>query len=413
MTAEINLQHLFLLPLPVTAPGLNARLGGLIIKRCDGMLNALGKAEFAGMKLPAHLLPSPVYLLKQDLNPQLFKRGMSEYELYAHVQELLAPAHVLPVVFGYKYLFYLNAAALRCFKEPDLFFKKDVLDLKVALQAARLFGSLQERRLPAEALSSLHAAAEVLGFKGPDGLLSRADALPFVLQFLRTHDLPILQFCLKGRTERLRRLEQSLKSGSLVVYCDGSEFAAARCTDLKEDQAELVCCTRDYSVKRIKLDLSAPVLIAPQGVLTLPRQEHLGFDLNKAAALLSDAALAQEPPEDQRRPLLRELFMGKLSAKEQELFHDIGSRNPQLLPPAPLWAGEFFKELYFLYQADNFQASLIDSELNAYRLLCRRHLARHLPLYLKETQTAASLLDEDDVKGQELFLQIARFPETL
>ncbi len=409
MIAPENQQYLCLLPLPLTAPGLQARLGGVVCKRCDFALNPIGKAELLPIKLPPYELPNPIYLLKQDLAPEIGSEGCSEYAALTELKAAMEPEHVLPLVYGFKYLFYLQAMALRCFMLPRFFYTHDVLDLKVVLQASRLFGSLQA--LPAKALVNLQAAAQALHLTVGSSLLARIEALPAILAYLKAHDAPILQFCLKGQAERVRRLQHSLDTGSLVMLVDGSGLKAARCLKLTKMQAQLLTCDRSLQVRAETLELCDPLLIAPQGVLTPPRQLQLDFSIAKVQAALAAADVKTLP--DTTPPPLEAQLWAKLSPAERQEYLTTGTRNPQLLDPAPLSASDFYKELFFFYQADNFPQCLIDSELAAYRHNCRILLGRRLQRYVKEVQAASALVREDDDKQQALFMRIAQYPQSL
>lgn len=405
-------QFLCLQPLPISTPGLNARLGGIALQRCDYSLNAIDKAQFLQVRLPPHQLPNPVYLLKQNLSPSLFEDGISEYELLQQIIALCEPAHVLPVIFNYKYFAYLEALALRCFKGADFLDGIEVLDLKVVLQAACLFGSLSA--FAPQALSSLNAVAAALKITISEPLTERAASLPGIIAYLRQYDAPILQFCLRGRNERVRRLQQSLQQGSLVVMADGVHICAAVCTGLNGHTAQLLCTDRELNVYRYTLRLSQPVLIAPQGILTEQRQQHLSFNLSQAARVLQQALTSNSSIEDDRSPpSLAQSFFEHLSAAEKTLYQETGKRNPQLLPRPPLGASPFFKELLFLYQADNFRDCLVDSELEAYRTFCARRLQRNATRYAAELKSASSLLNENDEKQQRLFLKLSTYLQKL
>lgn len=409
MQALANQQYLCLQPLPVSAPGLQARLGGMVIKRCGFALNPMGEAQVLTVKLPPYVLPSPIYLLKQELSPEICSAGVSEYEFLHKLTEAMEPEHVLPVVYGFKYLFYLQAIALRCFQLPHFFYVHDVLDLKVVLQAAHYFGSLHT--LKESALTNLPTATAALKLKTGSGLAARADALPLILSYLKEHDAPILQFCLKGKAERIRRLQQSMASGEVVIVVDGQSLKAARCLKINDKEATLLTCDRSMQVDKLTLQLCDPLLIAPQGVLTPERQGRLNFALDKIVATLNAVDSAQLT--DNTPPTLEAQLWAKLSPEERQEYLKVGTRNPQLLDLPPLFSSDFYKELLFFYQADNFPQCLIDSELELYRHSCRVRFGRRLQRYMQEVKAAATLIDEDDERQQALFMRIAKYPQTL
>lgn len=419
MLQTANSQYLFMLPLPLSAPGLRARLGGMALNRTDTALNQTGENSLLRIKRPPYALPNPIYLFKQGILPQLFDNGLSEYEFLTELESLTAPEHVLPVCFGFKYLAYTDALSLRCFKQPSLFKNRDLLDLKVVLQAARLFGSLSH--LKAADCASLNAAEKALNMHtNGSKLADRAVGLALLLTSLKRSDFAILNFCLKGRAERERRLNQSLTEGRTLICCDGSSFSLLRTMEFSADgsKVKVLRCAPDLSLEITELNLSDPQLIAPASILTPERQQRLNLDLSKVETLLNQAylsgkdALGEELPVH-LEPKLFDKFRAKLTDKEFELFLKIGTLNPQLLPRLPLWTSPFFKELFFLYQADNFRESLISAELERYAQYCRVHLSRQLEQYMVESKTATSLLPEDDEKASRLLYDIVNYPSTL
>ena len=412
-------QYLFMLPLPLSAPGLRARLGGMAVSRTDAALNPAGENTLLRIKRPPYVLPNPIYLFKQGILPQLFEHGLTEYEFLAELESLTAPEHVLPVCFGFKYLYYTDALSLRCFKLPQLFKQRDLLDLKVVLQAARLFGTLHQ--LKAADCASLNGAEKALQLHvNGSKLADRAKGLALLLTALKRSDNAILSFCLKGRAERERRLAQSLQDGRTLIACDGSQFYLLRTLEFTAgaSTAKVLRCSPDLSLDVTYLQLCEPQLIAPASILTKERRQRLHLDFEKAQTLLNEAFAsgkdaAGEALSVHPAPTLFDKFRAKLTDREFELFLKIGTLNPQLLPRLPLWTSPFFKELYFLYQADNFRESLISAELERYVRFCRTQFARQAEQYMAEAKTAASLLPEDDEQASRLLYDIVNYPSTL
>lgn len=438
MIVSADTQFLFLHPLPVTGPGLNARLGALAVRRTDAALHVIEDSSLLRIKMPPYLLPNPIYLFKQQVRPQLTTAGLTEYAFLAQLGSLTAPDHVLPVVFGSRYLFYTDALSLRCFQLPHLFHGRDLLDLKVVLQAARLFGSLphltaEQCAALAPALQALESrqagpaprrtdAAEMAAAQGQEMKpayvppAQRAEQCSRLFAWLQTHDAAILNFCLKGRQERQRRLQQSLSDGRSLVCCDGTHFFVLRCLSFDGQKAQVLRCAPDYTLDRCTVDIDEPILLAPTGILNATRQQRLSFDLQQAEDLLQQTAADKEEIAalpDHSREDLTAVFRQKLTDEEFALYLQTGQENPQLLPRAPLWTSPYFKEIYFLYQADNFRESLISADLDRYSDYCRRRLPGQVNLYFKEAQRAASLLLEDDEQASRLLYEILNYPHTL
>ncbi len=419
MIVSADTQFLFLHPLPVTAPGLHARLGALAVRRTDAALRELAADQLLRIQLPPYLLPSPVYLFRQQLRPQLTAAGITEYALLKQLQDLTEPEQVLPVVFGSRYLFYTDALALRCFRLPQLFHGRDLIDLKVVLQAARLFGSLPQ--LHPEQTAALIPALQALGLISPaEGQgygvspVVRAEQCCRLFAYLQQHDAAILNFYLKGRQERQHRLQQSVDEGRSLVCCDGTHCFVLRCLDFDGQQAQLLRCAADYSVDLCTLNIDEPVLLAPTGILNAARQQRLGFNLAQAEEILQQAVAAglQGLPDHSPQDLLA-AFKQKLTDREFALWQQLGQSDPQLLPRAPRWTSSWFREMYFLFRADNFPASLISAELDFYSAYCRRRLPAQLKVYCREAKIAASLLPEDDEQASRLLYEILNYPGTL
>ena len=137
MLNRLDGQYLFVLPLPLTAPGKNARLYGVVLCRTDANLNPLSEYEILRCKLPYNALPSPAYLYTLDLNVDLLRDGICESKFINCLKSHFDNKNLTVVTFSARHLQALNAISLRCFLVPDILQKpKSVFDVKTAHKAS-------------------------------------------------------------------------------------------------------------------------------------------------------------------------------------------------------------------------------------------------------------------------------------
>ena len=213
-----NRQLFYVLPLPLSQPGLQARLAGINIMRLsEGRTASAPEGKESLYCRPAsHSLLAPTYLWQQHINPHNLRRGLNASDFVAKVSTALTPTSSQDILisFALRHLSVYNAMALQNFYPADIFQRfNQVIDLKVALLTCNYFGKVKTPRS-----KNLNAAAKSLGFTGNlDKQSERLDALYYIYNYLNHHDPKIMAFL---HAPRAARLEMALKRPYLITIDD-------------------------------------------------------------------------------------------------------------------------------------------------------------------------------------------------
>ena len=89
MLPNLNSQYLFILPLPYSAPSSKASLYGVAYVLTDAAFNILGQKGYIKCKGIEYLLPSPVYLFSQGIDPYTIKNGLSIERFLDEAEKIL------------------------------------------------------------------------------------------------------------------------------------------------------------------------------------------------------------------------------------------------------------------------------------------------------------------------------------
>lgn len=396
------------LPLPLSAPTLKARLAGMSILRVpDGvMLEYATVKKLLLCKIPLHGMVSPVYLFKQHIDPFNLKHGMSSLEFMKELDEQLVPLSQddMLVTFALRHLSVLNAMAIQNFYQPNYLQRFNyVIDLKVALNTCSYFGNTRLKKI-----TNLNQVAKDLGFTADlSNQLNRAEALHYIYNYLMKHDPKIMAFLTKPQAQRL-----SLNVGSYYVYLDDSKLYVVKVLSTSSDQRLLKVIKSNGSelvVDTINLDF-AP-LLAPLGILTNERQQELKFDLKSVIERIDGAnaeeLLAQSKDEI---PFYDRFFMS-LNEQEHNIFNRFMQHDLRLEPSLSSIANSSskFNALIMCYINENFPGAIFDSERRLYENYCNEQLKRRVSSVIQECQMLFDNIGEKDTESLALLKRISSY----
>ena len=409
MLNHLDRQYLFVLPLPLCAPGINSRLFGIALCRTDANLNPICDSEILRCSLPYNALPSPAYLFSQKLNPSLLREGLNEYKFINCLLKHFDNDNLDVITFSSRHLQALNAISLRCFLEPDILQKPNsILDLKVALNVAHLFGNLKTTVY--EDLVTNIKTLNLYDNENSDNALEKLSLLIKLFRHLLNTDYKITKFLLTSTKDKINFIKDAITKRSSLVFLENADLYVIKPLFLKHNSLIALCCNRfnEITLKTIDLDLQA--MLAPLSILTKPRQEELQFNLNDALQRLENSH-----PDLNNLPILSYGydFLTQLSNKDREFFLSIKDKDPRsFYPDMPIENPEIAKR-FFLYRCENFKGTLTDIELNEYYSLCIKEIQKDLPRYLKEAKMLAHKVNENDDKEVMLLKSIFDFAQNL
>lgn len=405
-------QYLFVLPIPVTPPSHDARLGGIVFVRTDAAFNIIGKKEFLACKMPVHQLTSPAYLFSQGLVPNSCTAAVSEYKFLQRIKELFNQSNLYIVTYGANYLEYIYTICNRVFESSDLLSKCFcVLDIKTAFNTYALLDDLKLLK----AKDNLKSRALMLGFNentDSHDITARLDMLLYCFKTLIRCNPRLVNYLMQGRLSFRASLINAINNNKILVHIDNAHKSLELIKPLAiHDSLLEVMCYKDGAglIKAVNLNLFE--LIAPIGILTKERLELLNFDLQKAHNDLvhadKDSAVnAYKAPEYIE-------YINSLSSTDRAYIKEIGSVNPQSLTQSPAHIDAHLRQAVFLFRAENFLGTLLDQELNLYYRYARETLEKNIGRYYKECRMIAQGLDEKDEDGAKLIEAIMHYPSTL
>ena len=223
MLNRLDGQYLFVLPLPLTAPGKNARLYGVVLCRTDANLNPLSEYEILRCKLPYNALPSPAYLYTLDLNVDLLRDGICESKFINCLKSHFDNKNLTVVTFSARHLQALNAISLRCFLVPDILQKpKSVFDVKTALNVASIFGTQSFT-----AQSDLIANAKILELyenEKANDHIARLKLLIKLFKKLITDNYKIAAYLLRPTADKINFIRKSISTRECLALLDNTEI---------------------------------------------------------------------------------------------------------------------------------------------------------------------------------------------
>ena len=404
----------YVLPLPLSAPSIKARLAGLSILRIpDGVsLEYATVKKLLLSKIPLHSIVSPVYLFKQHIDPFNLKHGMSSLEFVSECSNQLTRTSDQDILisFAFRHMSVLNAMAIQNFYYDDFFERFNyVIDLKVALNTCAYFGNTRLKQI-----TNLNQVAKDLGFKGDlSNQLNRTEALHFIYQHLLAQDPKIMAFLTKPRDKRL-----GLVVNNCYVYLDDKGLYVVKVLDVSAD-GRIVKVIKANSSEMVldTINLDFAPLVAPLTILTKERQVEHKFDLNEVLKRLNEAKLnelsnkADDWVIGERDLPFYKSFFKHLNAQEQQVFERLSRHDLRTETNISSIANNSTKFSAFVmcYINENFPGACFDAERKNYLDYCNEQLKRRSSSVVQECQMLFDNIKDKDTQSLALLKRISSY----
>ena len=404
----------YVLPLPLSAPSIKARLAGLSILRIpDGVsLEYATVKKLLLSKIPLHSIVSPVYLFKQHIDPFNLKHGMSSLEFVSECSNQLTRTSDQDILisFAFRHMSVLNAMAIQNFYYDDFFERFNyVIDLKVALNTCAYFGNTRLKQI-----TNLNQVAKDLGFKGDlSNQLNRTEALHFIYQHLLAQDPKIMAFLTKPRDKRL-----SLVVNNCYVYLEDKGLYVVKVLDVSAD-GRIVKVIKANSSEMVldTINLDFAPLVAPLTILTKERQVEHKFDLNEVLKRLNEAKLnelsnkADDWVIGERDLPFYKSFFKHLNAQEQQVFERLSRHDLRTETNISSIANNSTKFSAFVmcYINENFPGACFDAERKNYLDYCNEQLKRRSGSVVQECQMLFDNINDKDTQSLALLKRISSY----
>ena len=404
----------YVLPLPLSAPSIKARLAGLSILRIpDGVsLEYATVKKLLLSKIPLHSIVSPVYLFKQHIDPFNLKHGMSSLEFVSECSNQLTRTSDQDILisFAFRHMSVLNAMAIQNFYYDDFFERFNyVIDLKVALNTCAYFGNTRLKQI-----TNLNQVAKDLGFKGDlSNQLNRTEALHFIYQHLLVQDPKIMAFLTKPRDKRL-----GLVVNNCYVYLDDKGLYVVKVLDVSAD-GRIVKVIKANSSEMVldTINLDFAPLVAPLTILTKERQVEHKFDLNEVLKRLNEAKLnelsnkADDWVIGERDLPFYKSFFKHLNAQEQQVFERLSRHDLRTETNISSIANNSTKFSAFVmcYINENFPGACFDAERKNYLDYCNEQLKRRSSSVVQECQMLFDNINDKDTQSLALLKRISSY----
>ena len=404
----------YVLPLPLSAPSIKARLAGLSILRIpDGVsLEYATVKKLLLSKIPLHSIVSPVYLFKQHIDPFNLKHGMSSLEFVSECSNQLTRTSDQDILisFAFRHMSVLNAMAIQNFYYDDFFERFNyVIDLKVALNTCAYFGNTRLKQI-----TNLNQVAKDLGFKGDlSNQLNRTEALHFIYQHLLAQDPKIMAFLTKPRDKRL-----SLVVNNCYVYLEDKGLNVVKVLDVSAD-GRIVKVIKANSSEMVldTINLDFAPLVAPLTILTKERQVEHKFDLDEVLKRLNEAKLTElsNKADDwvigERDLPFYKSFFKHLNAQEQQVFERLSRHDLRTETNISSIANNSTKFSAFVmcYINENFPGACFDAERKNYLDYCNEQLKRRSSSVVQECQMLFDNINDKDTQSLALLKRISSY----
>lgn len=404
----------YVLPLPLSAPSIKARLAGLSILRIpDGVsLEYATVKKLLLSKIPLHSIVSPVYLFKQHIDPFNLKHGMSSLEFVSECSNQLTRTSDQDILisFAFRHMSVLNAMAIQNFYYDDFFERFNyVIDLKVALNTCAYFGNTRLKQI-----TNLNQVAKDLGFKGDlSNQLNRTEALHFIYQHLLAQDPKIMAFLTKPREKRL-----GIVVNNCYVYLEDKGLYVVKVIDVSAD-GRIVKVIKANSSEMVldTINLDFAPLVAPLTILTKERQVEHKFDLNEVLKRLNEAKLtdlsnkADDWVIGERDLPFYKSFFKHLNAQEQQVFERLSRHDLRTETNISSIANNSTKFSAFVmcYINENFPGACFDAERKNYLDYCNEQLKRRSSSVVQECQMLFDNINDKDTQSLALLKRISSY----
>lgn len=409
MLPKIDGKYLFILPLPLSAPGENATLYGVAYFYTDANFNVIGNKELLTCRGLDYRLPSPSYLFSLGIDPYTIKKGLTEDDFIEELDKIITNPNIDVFTWSIRNLQIAEYMSLRLFRTADILKRVHALvDINKVLKLHEL---LTEGKTVNS--DSMLTCAKRLGFKeqlSKTDILGRLDALLYIVQQVHMMNGPLLNYMLKPFTDKCNELANSITKQSFLIDYNTKE----RCIEILKpiDLTDLYLDALYFNgqdVARKIFPLTEFSILAPSDVLTDSRQKILNLDLNSIKELLNsmDAnAVEINPPKKH----FIDAFFDKFTKEDLALFEENMSKNKASFVKAPLSASLEFRKLVALFRGNNYKKTLLDNELQAFYKQCAQSIHAQLNSYSKELLTLTNIVNENSEDEVRLLEKIRTYP---
>ena len=213
MSDNLNRQYLFVLPLPMSAPGLHGSLYGLAYVVTDRYFNIIGNKELITCKGVDYRLPSPSYLFSLGLDPYQIKKGLNECEFLDKVSVLLCNPNVDIFTWSSRNLTILESMCLRNI-HPNNIFKNIhcLIDINRVLKMHEIFTYGQIFKSDA-LLTCAKKYGLNINTNTSVSVSDRLDALVYMVKTMCQQNMQMINFMLKSQSEKLNLIENAINQG--------------------------------------------------------------------------------------------------------------------------------------------------------------------------------------------------------
>lgn len=412
MSDNLNRQYLFVLPMPVSAPGVNGTLYGIAYAVTDAYFNIVGNKEIITCKGVDYRLPSPSYLFSLGIDPFTISKGLSECDFLDKVSALLSNPNVDIFTWSSRNLGILQSMAYRNIHEFNLLKNTScIIDINRVLKMHELFTNGQIFNSDA-----LIACAKKYGLQSKLNNFSacdRLDALIHIVKCMCQQNAAMVSFMLKSTDMKKQMLQSSIASGKFLVDYNVKEHCleVLKPLYLYDDYLEALYYDGANVLKKY-YPLSDFPVFSPSAVLTQDRQALTGVNLNEAIFAINAVDQKKIQADESTLPLGYSFF-SKLTDNDLAVYREYLPLKKESLSQAPLSCSQSFRNLVFMLRGSNFTNTLLDNELQIYYKKCSSSIQAQLAQYVQEFKGILGRVNENDAEQLKLVEKIRAYPEKL
>lgn len=413
MSDNLNRQYLFVLPLPMSAPGLPGSLYGLAYVVTDRYFNIIGNKELITCKGVDYRLPSPSYLFSLGLDPYQIKKGLNECEFLDKVSVLLCNPNVDIFTWSSRNLTILESMCLRNI-HPNNIFKNIhcLIDINRVLKMHEIFTYGQIFKSDA-LLTCAKKYGLNINTNTSVSVFDRLDALVYMVKTMCQQNMQMINFMLKSQNEKLNLIENAINQGKYLVDYNVKEHCIEVLKPLRlfDDYLEALYFDGANVLKKNYL-INEFHVFSPAGVLTQDRQSLTGINLNEVLMAIS-AREHSAFEEDKVNIPLSQSFFKNFTQTDLKTYDEYMTVQKEALGMAPLSCSLNFRNLVFMLRGSNYRNTMLDNELQLYYKKCTSAIQAQLPLYAGELKAVLGRVNENSEDELKLVEKIRTYPENI
>lgn len=409
MLPNLNSQYLFILPLPYSAPSSKASLYGVAYVLTDAAFNILGQKGYIKCKGIEYLLPSPVYLFSQGIDPYTIKAQQTEEKFLKELNKLLTTPNLSVFTWSSRNFKIVEAMELRNINLSNTLSKLyTAVDINKVLKLSEILntGKITDS-------DNLVACAQKYGFQGKprrDEHFVKLDALLHLVKYLHDNHTALLNYMLKDFNSKRAQISKFIQEGKCLIDFNvkTKSLEILKPLDLQNDVIKALyfdgntVCGKYYDLLDLKI-------LSPVAVLTPERQATTNIDANSIVLLLNSTDINSIEFDNKSLPL-RMKFFDKFTDVDLKLYTEYSMLDRMSLIEPPLSSSEGFRRFVFLFRGNNYKGTFIDTELHSYYKVCRNLLESQFKGYFKEVSGLSNSVNEEDDFELQLVKKIQSYP---